>query len=344
MKMMTIGPTVLLALVVSLSLAACRWHQPGSSGTLAAMERMAVTDAADKSLRAQWFGVSTLLIRDGETSILIDGFFSRPGVKEILFTHLASKKDLIDAALPSDQLPKIDAVLVSHSHYDHALDAPYLARTRSAILVGSESTLNIGRAQGMRPESLQLVTHGSRLKVGRFEIEVLRTPHVSTPIGGAIDESFEVPARVFDYKLGASFSFLLRHPDGAILVVPSAGSREGMFEGVQADIVFLGIGTLGARSRDQTLALWAEAVERTGARLVVPVHWDYLARPFATPLPPPMPWPLDNVDDTLHMLKGLAKTRCEPGTRVRLIPAKETVSLAKALREGPVPDAPACRR
>ena len=37
----------------------------------------------DSELTVMWLGVSTMLVRDGATALLTDGFFSRPGLVEV---------------------------------------------------------------------------------------------------------------------------------------------------------------------------------------------------------------------------------------------------------------------
>jgi hypothetical protein len=213
-------------LIVAALLTGCLWHRPGShAGALASMQRMDVAAPADTGLSAQWFGVSTLLIKDGETSIMIDGFFSRPDWRKTLFSRIGPDAGVIRTALDAGGITKVDALFVAHSHYDHALDAPFVARETQAILFGSESTLNIARAAGMTGERLRSVKHGDRVRIGKFEVEVYRTPHSPTVFTGAIDERFQGRRRFYEYKMGANHSFLLRHPEGSVLVVPSAGSR-----------------------------------------------------------------------------------------------------------------------
>lgn len=66
-----------------------------------------------------WVGHATFVIRAGGVTILTDPVWSRriPGVAP----------RLTPAGVPWDALPPVDAVLISHNHYDH-LDAPTVQR------------------------------------------------------------------------------------------------------------------------------------------------------------------------------------------------------------------------
>jgi hypothetical protein len=84
--------SALLAVLFTLALAvntSWRWR-----------DRPAITDlnwpvaeslvSAGESVSLIWFGVSTLLLDDGDTQLLIDGFFSRPAVAQILTGRISS--------------------------------------------------------------------------------------------------------------------------------------------------------------------------------------------------------------------------------------------------------------
>ena len=53
-----------------------------------------------------------------------------------------------------DSARALDAVLCGHSHYDHLLDAPLVARATGAKLVGSRTTCAFGRAAGLTESQL----------------------------------------------------------------------------------------------------------------------------------------------------------------------------------------------
>lgn len=66
--------------------------------------------------RLIWFGHSTFLIQMESTTILIDPMFGKvPAPHPMLGTNRFSKELPIEI----EKLPQIDAVLISHDHYDH---------------------------------------------------------------------------------------------------------------------------------------------------------------------------------------------------------------------------------
>jgi hypothetical protein len=66
-------------------------------------------------VKVSFFGVSTLLFDDGETQILIDGFFSRPSMRRVLFTKMASDTARIDYMIKKYGMDHIKGIFVTHS-------------------------------------------------------------------------------------------------------------------------------------------------------------------------------------------------------------------------------------
>ena len=54
--------------------------------------REPAADHAPGRLRAVFLGVSTILLTDGETAVLTDGFFSRPSKLDLAFKRLAPNR------------------------------------------------------------------------------------------------------------------------------------------------------------------------------------------------------------------------------------------------------------
>jgi L-ascorbate metabolism protein UlaG (beta-lactamase superfamily) len=263
----------------------------------------------DRGLRAQFFGTTTVLISDGETSVMVDGFFSRPGgwLRLVLGTIEPNQKR-IDHALGYVDRHKLRAVMVAHSHHDHALDSAVVAQQTGAFLVGSESTENIARGAKLEQSRIRVVTDGDRFCVGSFEVTVIESPH-SRPrlFPGALDAPLRAPAHVWDYKPGKNYNFLLRHAEGTVLIVPSANFKEGRLKDVKADVVFLGVADMTKRLHveDFIADYWREVVLATQPTLVIPIHWDDFTRSLDEPLKP-MPLPFDNTPRSIDVLRRLA--------------------------------------
>jgi L-ascorbate metabolism protein UlaG (beta-lactamase superfamily) len=310
---------VLVAIVLLLAAAggylAWRWQDRPTLGT---WPMLPAARAAGPAVTATFFGVSTLAISDGTTTLVTDGFFTRPGLLRTLTGTIEPDPAIVKEALARGGVTRASAVFTVHSHYDHAMDAPLVAARLGATLIGSASTANIAR--GVRlPESLiRVVTPGQPMPFGDFEVTLLESKHFPHGMAmGEITSPLVPPARAMAYKEGGSYSVLIRHPLGTLLVQASSGWKEGALAGRHADVVFLGTAGLGTKEADYTETYLREVVDATGARLVVPIHWDDFSRPLTEPLVA-MPRLLDDLDLTMSRLTAHFGQR---GVRVAFLPA-----------------------
>jgi L-ascorbate metabolism protein UlaG (beta-lactamase superfamily) len=235
----------------------------------------------------------------------------------------------IDSAL--EKVPNLAAVLVAHSHYDHAMDSAVVAQRKKAVLFGTNSTANIGHGYTKLPsEQIQIPKHGEIRHFGRFSVQFLESPH--SPdfyYPGEIAQPLKSPALVGDYREGRNYSFLLRHEWGTILIHPSANYSPCLYKDVKADVVFLSIGLLGKQSEAFRREYWQQVVRATGAKLVIPIHWDDLTRPLDKPLLP-MPYLVDDFNAAMEFVLGMAKA---DGIHVRLMPLFEPINVVDISRE-----------
>ncbi len=273
------------------------------------------------SLTASWYGTTAVLIGDGAHAVFIDPFFTRPrGFGRLLRNaQIAPDEALIRDWLARAGVTELDAVLVSHSHYDHAMDAGVVAKQTGARLAGSESTLNIGRGAGLPESQLVAMRPGEARAFGSFEVTFVESRHAGATGGaptGDILAPLAPPAAYLDYKQGGAYSILVAHPQGRVLHHGSAGVVPGALAGRRADVVFLGIALL-----PDLPGYLAEVVDAVGARRVVPVHWDDFTRPLDAPLRPfPVVVRLDKFFDGMADRPDIAVQTLETGRRVALFP------------------------
>ncbi len=284
--MKRLGLAVLLLLLLGAALLWTLEAHKAATGLRMHAQHTAPAALHAAGLRATWFGVTAVLLSDGEHAVFIDPFFSRPEGLLGLVTNrpLVPDEPRIAAALQDAGIGTLDAVLVSHSHYDHAMDAGVVARLTGAKLVGSESTANIGRGAGL-PERQLLIAHpGQPLSIGSFTVRYVESRHAGATGGrptGDITSPLQPPARYMDYKLGGAWSILMEHPLGRVLHHGSAGYVDGALAPYQADVVLLGVALI-----EDLPGYLQQVVDAVGARRVMPTHWDDFTRNLDRPLRP----------------------------------------------------------
>ena len=236
-------------------------------------------------VKVTFFGVSTLLFDDGETQLLIDGFFSRPSFYQALFTDIESNTALIDKSVSSYKMNRVKGIFVAHSHYDHAFDVAYTTKKTHAILYGSLSTLNIARGGGVKEAQLALYQLFKNIQLGKFTVQVIPSKHspgnALNDDGVIIDEPLGQPASMKAYSEGGSFDFSIQHNGRTIYVKASPNYIEGALDSLRADVVFLGIGTVGERPKAFQDSYYEQTIGKLKPALVIPLHWDNFFQPLS---------------------------------------------------------------
>jgi L-ascorbate metabolism protein UlaG (beta-lactamase superfamily) len=331
---------VLLALVIFI---AGGWlvYQLNNYPSLKLYERYVLTQepniAKGQQVTATFLGTATILIRDGETSLMTDGFFTRPGgFLKILFGKVAPDTTIISGVLNRAGVTQLATVMTGHSHYDHAMDAPEVAKRTGALLLGSESTANVGRGWGLPEDRIKIIKPGEPMSFGQFTVTFIQSTHgpLNAPISlGGDDQGEEItdpllpPARASAYKEGGTYSILIEHPLGNTLIHGSAGFIEGALDDVEADVIFLGIARLGNNKRAYQEAYFRETVQAVGARRIIPIHWDDFTVSLEKPLRP-FPKLLDNFTGAMAFL--IEKTIADPQLELHLLPAWREIVLFDA--------------
>jgi L-ascorbate metabolism protein UlaG (beta-lactamase superfamily) len=285
--------------------------------------------AGEPGLTVRFLGVTTLLFSDGRTSLMTDGFFTRPGgvLKIALGRKIRPDRDVIRRGLRKAGVDGLSAVIPLHSHYDHAMDSPEVAQQTGATLLGSESSANIGRGWGLPEAQIEVVIPGKAYHFGDFTLTFIETAHVPLRVnvnrgGTEIEEPLVPPVPPLDYKVGQVFSLHIQHPLGKVLVHGSAGFVPGALEGLSAEFVCLSIGGLAHLEQEYKETLFNEVVQKTGASRVIPLHYDDFTKPLEKPMRL-MPRILDDVGVSLDFL--VEKVEAQPELELQLLPAWQEV-------------------
>ncbi len=119
----------------------------------------------------KWLGAAGWLLSWGDTTIALDPFFHRPP---------QARPNL---PITRDELPPIDHLLVTHAHWDHFADTPYLAVTnarhtyvpKAAVRDLRREWRRRARAERRRgPDNWRAVVGGERIDLDGLQIEFHR--------------------------------------------------------------------------------------------------------------------------------------------------------------------------
>ncbi|OCB55550.1 MBL fold metallo-hydrolase [Mycobacterium malmoense] len=271
-------------------------------------DRFDAPAAEPGSLSVLWMGVATLLIDDGSSALLTDGYFSRPGLARVAAGKVAPSPARVDGCLARAKVSRLEAVVPVHTHIDHALDSALVADRTGARLVGGESAANVGRGYGLPEDRLVVATGGEPIALGAYDLTLIESQHCPPDrFPGTIDAPLTPPVKASAYRCGEARSALVHHraSDRRLLIQGSAGFVEGALAGRRADAVYLSVGQLGLRPRSYLVDYWTETVRAVGARRVILIHWDDFFRPLSKPLRA-LPYAGDDLDCSIRVLDQLA--------------------------------------
>lgn len=270
---------------------------------------------ADGGLSVTFLGVSTLLLDDGTSAVMTDGFFSRPGLLTVGTGKIQPDLGRIDGCLQRALGGRrLEAVLPVHSHFDHAMDSAVVAHRTGAQLLGGTSTAYVGRGARLPADRITVVEPGVPVTAGAWVLTLVESHHCPPDrYPGTIDAPVVPPVRAAAYRCGEAWSILVRHDTGrTALVQGSAGYVPGSLTGHRAEVAYLGVGQLGIQPEEYIATYWDETVRTVGARRVVLTHWDDFFRPL--PMHPgdrplrALPYAGDDLDATMRVLSRLAET------------------------------------
>lgn len=226
-----------------------------------------------------WLGTAGFAIEHEGTVVLIDPYVTRTSFWRTLRAPLTSDLDAVRRFTP-----RADAIVTGHTHFDHALDVPAIARRTGATVYGSRSCVHLCRAAGLPAAQIVDVERTAgrephRVQVGPFDLRFVPSVHSAFALGrvpfpGDISDCDQVPAGARHYKCGAVFSVDVRVAGKRIYHLGSADLLDAMPER-DADLVLL---CVAGWTTTEPYAQRVMSALRPDAILLS--HWDDFFRPI----------------------------------------------------------------
>jgi L-ascorbate metabolism protein UlaG (beta-lactamase superfamily) len=280
---------------VALFLVSLALVQSGEAQDKKSLKRSATIPAAASSrVQLTYLGTAGWEVTNGEVVVLVDPYLSRLRIIPPANFGLqpdsndrrpaVGQNDLLitDTATVDKHILRADFILITHSHLDHIMDAPYIAQKTRATVVGHQSSINVMRSYGISDDKLITVRGGEDYEFGKFSLKVVPSLHSSLFQKHFFDErvipsTVKPPFKIADLREGGSLAYLIRIGGHQILTFGSMNYVEREIQGLRPDVVIMGAGASRAEIYDYAGRL----MRALGfPALVLPTHWDNYFLPF----------------------------------------------------------------
>jgi len=256
-------------------------------GTLSPRAPAASDASRAPSVSVRWLGTAGFELTSGGYTVLFDPYLTRASLARCIASPLRS-----DEAVLERHVPRADAIVLGHTHFDHALDAPSIAKRTGARVFGSRSASHLCRAAGV-PEAQIEIVEGSPgeepvvREVGPFRLVFHPSAHSPIVLGrvpfpGEIADCDVVPQRAKDYLCGAVFGVEVRVAGKSLFHVGSAEILTRMPK-LEVDLALVCVaGWTATRDFPERM------MQKLSPRAVLLSHWDNFLLPLtkgARPLP-----------------------------------------------------------
>jgi L-ascorbate metabolism protein UlaG (beta-lactamase superfamily) len=154
-------------------------------------------------LELQWLGVSGYRMTYQGHTIFIDPYLSRVSLGDVLRKQPARPDP---AALERFVGPRDDVVgvLVGHTHFDHAVDAPAIARRFDCPAYGSSSLVRLMRLHGLGQQVVEVESH-RRYELGPFVFSFTPSLHSKLVLGITVPFDGELTCDHLDGLTAAAY-------------------------------------------------------------------------------------------------------------------------------------------
>lgn len=230
-------------------------------------------------LTLTWFGTAGFRLSYQGTVIWID-----PYVTRLTLGELVRRKVVPPSATAVERwIDAADAVLVGHTHFDHALDVPAIARQFGCRVYGSTSLHHLMGLHGLAEQAVVVTPHADH-HVGPFRFHFVPSLHSKLQLGLGIPYSGELTCDHVDhltpqaYKCGQVWGLFIEVAGIRIYHQGSCDLLEDEITDKNIDVLLAGIS-----GRRFTKGYFQRIIGAVRPKLIVPTHYDDFFVPLGQP-------------------------------------------------------------
>ena len=234
-------------------------------------------------LEIEWLGTAGYRLTYGGQTLLIDPYLTRIPISAVLRGKPAlADPDLHDRYL--SDAGEVVAILVGHTHFDHAIDVPELTRATRAKAYGSSSLVQLMRLYGLGEQTIE-VQPQHPYEVGPFTVRFVPSLHSKLLLGYKVPMDGALSCEHLDhlspraYRCGPVYGLHIEVAGATLYHQGSANLIDDQVPTGGVDIFLAGIA-----GRSFTENYWARILRRLEPKIVVASHYDDFFRPLSTPM------------------------------------------------------------
>jgi L-ascorbate metabolism protein UlaG (beta-lactamase superfamily) len=230
-------------------------------------------------LRLEWLGVSGYRLSYEGHSLLIDPYVSRVPLRALLLRRPARPDPaMLDryVSVPGS----VVGVLVGHTHFDHAVDAPALAQRFGCKAYGSASLAQLMRLHGLGGQAVEVEPYRS-YELGPFVVRFVPSRHSKLLFGRKVPFDGELTCDHLHglspgaYRCGQVWGIRIDVADTSLYHQGSADLDDDALGQEPVDVFLAGVA-----GRSVTPRYWERILSKLDPQLVVPTHYDNFFRPL----------------------------------------------------------------
>src|SRR5262245_23949417 len=232
----------------------------------------------------RWLGVAGYRLSYEGQALYIDPYVSRVPLRSVLSGRPALADPALHDRLFGSDPDQAVGILVGHTHFDHAIDVPLLARRRKAPAYGSSSLRKLMALHGLSEWAVEVVPR-QEYEIGPFEVTFFPSLHSKLVLGFKVPFDGEFSCEHLDglapraYKCGDIYGIRIRVAGMTFYHQGSANLIEDQVPRGGVDVFLAGIA-----GRSFTPDYWSRILPRLEPRTVVASHFDDFFRPADAPL------------------------------------------------------------
>ena len=234
-------------------------------------------------LELEWLGVSGYRIGYQGQDLFIDPYLSRVPFRDLLLRRpTLPDPEALDrfAQAPGE----VAGVLVGHTHFDHAVDAPAIARRFGCKAYGSDSLVNLMALHGLADRAVEVEPYRT-YELGPFEVSFTPSVHSKLLLGLAVPYDGDLTCEHLDglspgaYRCGQVWGISVEVAGRCFYHQGSANLIDDAIRERQVDVFLAGIA-----GRGFTRDYWKRILPRLDPKVIVPTHYDNFFRPLGEPM------------------------------------------------------------